>query len=216
MADQEPNEPQQEPQPQPQQPGGILDSHGQPGISRAKYDREVKAWKDQVAELKAQLDQQAKAGQEGGDRVAKLEDDLKAMRQQLDDERLAGKLAAAGCVNVKAAKAVLGDYDGDIEALKKDCPYLFRRERQTGSTGGTLAGEFGNGDQRRAALGSLYDAVQQRVNELCGQGGSSGGADIDDLARRAINGEFGNGDQRRAALGDLYDAVQARVNEMLS
>lgn len=143
MADQEPNEPQQqEPQQQePQQePEGIVDSHGQPGISRAKYDREVKAWKDQVAELKAQLDQQAKAGQEGGDRVAKLEDDLKAMRQQLDDERLAGKLAAAGCVNAKAAKAVLGDYDGDIEALKKDCPYLFKQERQTGSTGGTPAG----------------------------------------------------------------------------
>lgn len=144
MADQEPNEPQepqqQEPQQQEQEPGGITDSHGQPGISRAKYDREVKAWKDQVAELKAQLDQQAKAGQAGGDRVAKLEDDLKAMRQQLDDERLAGKLAAAGCVNAKAAKAVLGDYDGDIEALKKDCPYLFKQERQTGSTGGTPAG----------------------------------------------------------------------------
>ena len=144
MADQEPNEPQepqqQEQEPQQQEPGGIVDSHGQPGISRAKYDREVKAWKDQVAELKAQLDQQAKAGQEGGDRVAKLEDDLKAMRQQLDDERLAGKLAAAGCVNAKAAKAVLDDYDGDIEALKKDCPYLFKQERQTGSTGGTPAG----------------------------------------------------------------------------
>lgn len=146
MADQEPNEPQdpqqQEPQQEPQQqePEGIVDSHGQPGISRAKYDREVKAWKDQVAELKAQLDQQAKAGQAGGDRVAKLEDDLKAMRQQLDDERLAGRLAAAGCVNAKAAKAVLGDYDGDIEAMKKACPYLFRQERQTGSTGGTPAG----------------------------------------------------------------------------
>lgn len=147
MADQEPNEPQQqEPQQQepgqqePQPQGGIVDSHGQPGISRAKYDREVKAWKDQVAELKAQLDQQAKAGQAGGDRVAKLEDDLKAMRQQLDDERLAGRLAAAGCVNAKAAKAVLDDYDGDIEAMKKACPYLFKQERQTGSTGGTPAG----------------------------------------------------------------------------
>ena len=44
MADQEPNEPQeqqeQEPQEQ-QEPEGITDSHGQPGISRAKYDREA-------------------------------------------------------------------------------------------------------------------------------------------------------------------------------
>ena len=29
-----------------------------------------------------------------------------------------------------------------------------------------IAGEFGNGDARRAALGSLYDAVQARVNEI--------------------------------------------------
>jgi hypothetical protein len=29
-----------------------------------------------------------------------------------------------------------------------------------------IAGEFGNGDDRRAALGDLYDQVQARVNEM--------------------------------------------------
>ncbi len=84
-----------------------------------------------------------------------------------------------------------------------------------------IAGEFGNGDARRAALGSRYDEVQAEVNRVLA-GGSGGGAaqapaadDVDDLARRVIAGEFGNGSARKAALGDRYSEVQARVNEML-
>ncbi len=32
-----------------------------------------------------------------------------------------------------------------------------------------IAGEFGNGDARRRALGANYDAVQARVNQMLGQ-----------------------------------------------
>ena len=81
-----------------------------------------------------------------------------------------------------------------------------------------IRGDYGNGDDRRAALGASYDAVQTRVNEILGAGGSdggSGGADIDALARAVIRGEYGNGEERRSRLGPLYDAVQARVNEIL-
>ena len=54
-----------------------------------------------MADPKAQLD-----GRQGdGDRVAKLEADLKAMQDRLADERLTASLADAGYVN---AKAVLG------------------------------------------------------------------------------------------------------------
>ena len=84
-----------------------------------------------------------------------------------------------------------------------------------------IAGEFGNGDARRAALGSRYDEVQAEVNRILagGSGGDTAQApaadDVDDLARRVIAGEFGNGAARKAALGDRYAEVQARVNEML-
>ena len=36
-----------------------------------------------------------------------------------------------------------------------------------------IAGKYGNGDARKAALGSNYAAVQARVNEMLGAGGSS-------------------------------------------
>lgn len=82
-----------------------------------------------------------------------------------------------------------------------------------------IRGDYGNGDDRRAALGANYDAVQARVNEILGAGGGSsggsGGADIEALARAVIRGEYGNGEERRSRLGSLYDAVQARVNEIL-
>lgn len=80
-----------------------------------------------------------------------------------------------------------------------------------------IAGEFGNGDARKAALGSRYDEVQAEVNRILGGGGSSKPAapDIDQLARDVIAGKYGNGDARKKALGSNYDAVQKRVNEML-
>lgn len=84
-----------------------------------------------------------------------------------------------------------------------------------------IEGKYGNGDARVRALGSRYDEVQARVNEILGGGSSASkptlkpAVDIDDLARRTINGEFGNGDARKKALGSNYAAVQARVNEIL-
>ena len=79
-----------------------------------------------------------------------------------------------------------------------------------------INGEFGNGDQRRAALGSNYAAVQARVNQMLGQGGGSApSVDLNALADAVIRGDYGNGDQRRAALGSNYAAVQAIVNKRL-
>lgn len=78
-----------------------------------------------------------------------------------------------------------------------------------------IRGEYGNGNTRRARLGSLYEQVQRRVNEKLGAGSSSG-PNIDALADAVIRGDYGNGDERRRRLGGLYDAVQRRVNQKLS
>ena len=82
-----------------------------------------------------------------------------------------------------------------------------------------IAGEFGHGAARKAARGDRYAEGQTRVNEMLGaggSGGSSGGADVDALARAVIRGDYGNGTERKRRLGSLYDAVRDRVNEILS
>lgn len=81
-----------------------------------------------------------------------------------------------------------------------------------------IAGEFGNGDARRAALGDMYGAVQARINEMYGGVTATADYSIDALAYRVIAGEFGNGQDRINALAAAgYDnvAVQQRVNEIL-
>ena len=81
-----------------------------------------------------------------------------------------------------------------------------------------IAGEFGNGDARRAALGSMYEAVQARINEIYGGIQTTPIYSLDDVASRVIAGEFGNGVDRINALASAgYDnvAVQQRVNEIL-
>jgi len=81
-----------------------------------------------------------------------------------------------------------------------------------------IAGEFGNGDARHAALGDLYGAVQARINEIYGGVQSAPSYSLDDIAQRVIAGEFGNGQDRINALANAgYDnvAVQQRVNEIL-
>lgn len=69
-------------------------------------------------------------------------------------------------------------------------------------------GEFGDGDYRRNALGSRYDAVQNDVNLLLN--GSN-----QELANAVIAGELGNGDDRSYILGERYSDVQNVVNQLL-
>ncbi len=148
---------------------------------------------------------------------------------------LARRVISGEFGNGDARRAALGDRYPEVQAE-------VNRILGGGSTGGSgssagssggasvdvddlarrvIAGEFGNGDARKAALGSNYSAVQARVNEMLGCGSSgggsgSGGVDIEALARAVINGDYGNGEERRRRLGANYDAVQRRVNEILS
>lgn len=119
---------------------GVGDKHGQPGINREKYQRDIEAKNKQIAELQAQLDEKSKT-EEGR---AALKAELDRLKADMADERVDHKLELAGCLNAKAAKALLGDYDGDVVKLKEGCPYLFGAEKKTGSTG--LKPEGGAGD----------------------------------------------------------------------
>lgn len=75
----------------------------------------------------------------------------------------------------------------------------------------TLAGKYGNGDARKAALGNQYQAVMDRIN-----GKTSAPQKTDEeLAREVIAGKHGNGEDRKRSLGSRYPAVQKKVDELL-
>ena len=122
---------------------GVEDKHGQPGINREKYQRDIEAKDKQIAELQAQLDERSKT-EEG--RTA-LKEELDRLKADMADERVTHSLQLEGCLNAKAAKALLGDYDGDVAKLKDQCPYLFV-ERKTGSTGLKTQGDASDLDDK--------------------------------------------------------------------
>lgn len=125
--------------------GEPSDKHGQPGINREKHQRDMKAKDDKIAELQAQLDEKSKT-EEGR---AELKDELDKLRAEMADERVTHKLELAGCRSVKAAKALLEDYEGDVAKLKEACPYLFSEGKKTGSTGLKPDGDAAAADEEK-------------------------------------------------------------------
>lgn len=87
-----------------------------------------------------------------------------------------------------------------------------------------IAGKFGNGQDRVNALGSRYNEVQARVNQILAGNKPSqpstpsqpSGDDLLTLVKKTIRGDFGNGQARRNALGSRYDEVQAQVNKNIN
>lgn len=85
------------------------------------------------------------------------------------------------------------------------------------------AGEFGNGDERRAKLGSRYASVQALVNKGVGKSTPSNPApsqpsrpDLLEMVRRTIRGDFGNYPARKTNIEKMgwdYATVQHQVNE---
>ena len=75
----------------------------------------------------------------------------------------------------------------------------------------TLAGVYGNGDARKAALGNQYEAVMAVINGKT----TAPKKTIDQLAQEVIQGKHGNGEERKKSLGSDYEAVQKRVTEIL-
>lgn len=123
----------------------VADKHGMPGINREKYNRDMAAKDEEIAALKAQIAEAAKT-EEG--RKA-LEEKIAQLESSHKDERVTYDLKLAGIRDekaVKAAKAMLPDYGGDVAKLKEECPYLFSEAKQTGSTGLKHEGGAGSED----------------------------------------------------------------------
>lgn len=74
-----------------------------------------------------------------------------------------------------------------------------------------IRGDYGNGEERKNALGNRYNAVQSIVNKLL-TGTNENKPNILEMVRKTIRGDYGNGQARKNALGNYYDEVQKQVN----
>lgn len=122
--------------------GANVADNGGDAVARAHKDYEAAlAERDaRIAELEGEIAEAAKTA-EGAEALRKEMDEL---RRKGDEERVGFELQIAGARNVKAARALLADYDNDIEKLKAAEPWLFgagaSTPAQTGATGLPNAG----------------------------------------------------------------------------
>lgn len=70
---------------------------------------------------------------------------------------------------------------------------------------GVMQGKYGDGNARKAALGTRYDEVQNMINHIATASAST-------LANEVKAGKYGNGDTRKTVLGSRYTEVQNIVN----
>lgn len=119
--------------------GAMVETSGDAaGTARAEYEKALAERDARIAELEAGIAEAAKTA-EGAEAVRAEMDEL---RRQGEEQRVSFELQLAGARNVKAATALLPDYDGDVEKLKAAEPWLFAdaAPRQTGKTGLPNAG----------------------------------------------------------------------------
>ena len=104
----------------------------------AAYEAQLAERDSRIAELEAQITEASKSAESAD----ALREEIAALKQQGADERIEFSLLLAGCRNVKAAKAVLDDHGGDVDALKEAEPWMFAEApaKQSGKTGLSNAG----------------------------------------------------------------------------
>ena len=81
-----------------------------------------------------------------------------------------------------------------------------------------IAGEYGVGEARKQALGSLYNEVQAKVNEILLGKTTSNRKSNEEIADEVIAGKWGNSPARKEKLiaeGYDYNAIQSIVNRKL-
>lgn len=77
----------------------------------------------------------------------------------------------------------------------------------------TISGMYGNGNERKKALGDRYNVVQLIVNHK--QLGKWLPSQVEKVANEVLSRKWGDGRVRKKNLGSSYDVVQKRVNELM-
>ena len=105
------------------------------GNSGADYEKAIAERDEKIASLEAQVAEAAK----NAETAEQLRGEIAELKAQGESDRIDFKLQLAGVRNVKAARALLGDHDNDVDKLKEAEPWLFEagKHAKGGSAGGS-------------------------------------------------------------------------------
>ena len=92
----------------------------QPQVSGKDWEKAVSERDERVAALGAQVAEVAK----NEETAERLRGEIAELKAQGESDRIDFKLQLAGVRNVKAARAILDDHGGDVDALKEAEPWL--------------------------------------------------------------------------------------------
>lgn len=134
------------------------DNHGD------KTQEEPQAQED-LGQQQAAQDKPQVSGKDWGKAAAeRLRGEIAELKAQGESDRIDFRLQLAGVRNVKAARAILADHGGDVDALKEAEPWLFAdvpARQQGGKTGLPNAGtstDAGKTMKRWRRLAGLDDS----------------------------------------------------------
>ncbi len=112
----------------------------QPQMSGVDWEKAIAERDGRIAELEQQVADAAK----NAETADALRSQIAELKAQGESDRIDFKLQLAAVRNVKAARAVLADHGGDVDALKEAEPWLFADapapQQQSGKTGLPNAG----------------------------------------------------------------------------
>lgn len=132
----------------------------QPQVSGTGWEQAVAERDEKIAALEAQVAEAAK----NAEAAERLRGEIAELKAQGESDRIDFRLQLAGVRNVKAARAILADHGGDVDALKEAEPWLFAdvpARQQGGKTGLPNAGtstDAGKTMKRWRRLAGLDDS----------------------------------------------------------
>ena len=91
------------------------------GGNASDYEKQIAERDEKIASLVAQVAEAAK----NAETAEQLRGEIAELKAQGESDRIDFKLQLAGVRNVKAARAVLADHGGDVDALNEAEPWLF-------------------------------------------------------------------------------------------
>ena len=126
-------------EPQAQEDLGQQQAQDKAQVSNKDWEKAVAERDEKIAALEAQVAEAAK----NAETAEQLRGEIAELKAQGESDRIDFQLQLAGVRNVKAARAILADHGGDVDALKEAEPWLFAdapAKQQGGRTGLPNAG----------------------------------------------------------------------------